>query len=125
MGLDDLAKKYTIKDALKQLDEMSKLHLNEIEDQKELKYISDSCMQVYEYLQQECQKNPSENIPIVRDFFVEHRCILLNEEFIGVHQLCWELNVNLKSLFYQIPPSFLRSFKYLFNQENKRRISKT
>jgi hypothetical protein len=73
-------------------------------------------MQVYEYLQQECQKNPTENIPIVRDFFVDHRCILLNEEFINVHQLCWELNVNLRTLFYQIPASFLRSFKYLFNQ---------
>ena len=116
LGLDDLNSKYSLKEALKQLDDASKLHLYEIDDQKELKYVSDICMQVYEYIQQECQKNPNDNIGPVRDFFVDHRCILLNEEFINVHQLCWELNVNLRSLFYQIPASFLRSFKYLFNQ---------
>ena len=116
LGLDDLASKYTLKDSLKQLEETSKLHLQEIEDQKELKYVSDICMQVYEYIQQECQKRPNENKQIVKDFFLNHRCILLSEEFINVHQLCLELNVNFRTLFYQIPASFLRSFKYLFNE---------
>ena len=117
LGLDELTGKFTLKDALKQLEEVSKMSIQEIDDSKEIKLVTDMCFQIYEYLQDECQKKPAESIQAVRDFFMsEKKCILLNEEFVGVNQLCWHLNVNLKSMFYQMPPAFLRSFKYLFNQ---------
>jgi hypothetical protein len=116
LGIDDLTTKYTIKDALKQLDEVCKVNVQEVDDSREVKLVGDMCFQLYEYIQNECQRRPAENIPVVREFFAERRCILLNEEFVCYTQLCWHLNVNLKSMYYQIPTTFLRSFKYLFNQ---------
>jgi len=116
LAIDDLTGKFGIKDALNQLEEVCKINLQEIDDSKEVKLITDMCFQIYEYIQTECQKRPGELIPLVREFFADKRCILLNEEFISVNQLCWHLNVNLKSMFYQIPTAFLRSLKYLFNQ---------
>ncbi len=89
---------------------------------KEVKIVADMCGQLYEFIQLECQKRPAELVPVVREFFAERACILLNEEFIRVDQLCWHLNVNLKSMFYQIPTAFLRSLKYLFNQVNECRV---
>jgi hypothetical protein len=115
-GIDDLMSKFTLRDALNQLEEVCKINLQEIDDSKEVKLITDMCFQIYEYIQSECQKRPAELIPVVREFFSEKKCILLNEEFISVNQLCWHLSVNLKSMFYQIPTAFLRSLKYLFNQ---------
>ncbi len=116
LGIDDITGKLTLKDALAQLDEVAKTNLQEIDDSKEVKIVTDMCFQLYEYIQLECQKKPAELVPIVREFFGDRPCILLNEEFISVNQLCWHLNVNLKSMFYQIPTTFLRSLKYLFNQ---------
>jgi hypothetical protein len=52
---------------------------------------------------------------LVQEFFQQTRCILVNDEFLCVQQLCYELNVNLKTLFYQIPTNLLRSYKYLFH----------
>lgn len=115
-GIDDISAKFTLKDALSQLDEVAKINLQEIDDSKEVKIVTDMCFQLYEYIQLECQKRPAELVPMVREFFADKACILLNEEFICVNQLCWHLNVNLKSMFYQIPTTFLRSLKYLFNQ---------
>ncbi len=63
----------------------------------------------------ECIKERQADIHLVRDFFEQTRCILVNDEFLCVQQLCYELNVNLKTLFYQIPPNLLRSYKYLFH----------
>lgn len=115
-GIDDICGKFTLRDALNQLDEVAKINLQEIDDSKEVKIVTDMCFQLYEYIQLECQKKPAELVPMVREFFSGKACILLNEEFISVNQLCWHLNVNLKSMFYQIPTNFLRSLKYLFNQ---------
>ena len=119
LGLDELSVKFTVRDALKQLEEVSKLNIQEIDDTKEIKLVADMCFQIYEYLQDECQRRPAENVQCVRDFFGasdNKKCILLNEEFVSVNQLCWHLNVNLKSMFYPMPATFLRSFKYLFSQ---------
>ena len=115
LGLDDLTSKFSLKDALRQLDEVCKINLPEIDDAREVKIINDMCYQLYEYVQSECQKKPNDHVPLVRAFFADRKCILVNEEFVNVNQLCWHLNVNLKSMFYQIPSSYLRSFKYLFN----------
>jgi hypothetical protein len=117
LGIDDLAGKYTLRDALRQLDEVSKANLAELDDSKEIKLINDMCFQLYEFIQAECQRKPAENVPVVREFFGnEKRCVLLNEEFVAVAQLCWHLTANLKPMFYQMPTTYLRSFKYLFNQ---------
>ncbi len=101
LGIDDLTGKFSLREALAQLDEVAKINLQEIDDSKEVKIVTDMCFQLYEYIQLECQKKPGELVPIVREFFADRSCILLNEEFISINQLCWHLNVNLKSMFYQ------------------------
>lgn len=115
--------KFHARDALKHIDEVSKINIIEIDDSKEAKLITDICYQIYEYLQTECQKKPNEIIPIVREFFADRRCVLINEEFVNINQLCWQLNANLKPMFYQIPNSYARSFKYFFNQVLNVRLS--
>lgn len=116
LGVDDLAGKFSLRDALRQLDELSKANLSELDDAKEVKLVGEMCFHLYEYIQSECQRKP-ENITTVKEFFAhDKRCILLNEEFVSVGQLCWQLGVNLKPIFYQVPTVYLRSFKYLFNQ---------
>jgi hypothetical protein len=129
LGMDELSGKFGVRDALKQLEAVCQLNIQEIDDTKEIKLVGDMCFQIYEYLQEECQKQRSNAgaaaaasesaVQSVRDFFSSSdnkKCILLNEEFVSVSQLCWHLNVNLKSMFYQMPAAFLRSFKYLFSQ---------
>lgn len=116
LGLDDLSSKFSLKDAFKQLEELSKLNLQEIDDSKEIKLVTDMCFQIYEYIQDECQKKPNECVQLVREFFADKKLILVNEEFVNANQLCWNLNANLKKVFYQMPPNFARSFKFLFTQ---------
>lgn len=47
-----------MRDVLKQLDEVCKISLSEIEDSREVKLVNEIVFQIYEYLQIECQKNP-------------------------------------------------------------------
>jgi hypothetical protein len=54
LGLDDLEHKFRLKDALEQLDCVSKINLNDV-DIKDLKVITDMCYQLYDYIQQVCQ----------------------------------------------------------------------
>jgi len=70
-GIDDLTSKFTLRDALNQLEEVCKINLQEIDDSKEVKLITDMCFQIYEYIQSECQKRPAELIPVVREFFLK------------------------------------------------------
>lgn len=118
LGLDDLAAKFTLRDALRQLDEVAKANLAELDDAREVKLVNEMCFHLYEYIQAECQRKPAENIAVVREFFsADKKAILLNEEFVSVAQLTWNLGgINLKPVFYQVPTVYLRSFKYLFNQ---------
>jgi hypothetical protein len=51
LGLDDLEQKLMLKDALDQLDAVSKINLNDV-DIKDLKIITDMCYQLYDYIQQ-------------------------------------------------------------------------
>lgn len=116
LGIDELNTKFSLSDALKQLEEVSKVNLVDLDDSKEVKLINEMCFQLYEYIQAECQKKPTDYVHLVREFFNERRCILINEELVAVNQLCWHLNVNLKPMFYQLPTAYLRSYKFLFNQ---------
>lgn len=96
---------------------MSKINLQELDDAKEIKLVNDISFQIYEYLQLECQKKPNDLIPLLREYFTDNKkSILLNEEFVSINQLCCNLNVNLKPLFYAIPNIYLKSFKYFFDQ---------
>jgi hypothetical protein len=115
LGLDEFALKFTLKDAFKQLEEVSKINILDLDDSKEVKIVTDMCFQIYEYIQEECQRRPSESVHLAREFFAERKVILLNEEFISTNQLCWNLNANLKPVYHQIPSNYLRSFKYLFS----------
>ena len=118
LGVDELRGKFGARDALAQLDAVSKLSLAEVDDSKEIKLVADMCFQIYEYLQEECVASP-QTAQLVREFFCgadAKKCILLGEEFVSVSQLCWQLSVNLRPVYYAMPAAFLRSFKYLFGQ---------
>ena len=137
LGLDDLAGKFGVRDALRQLDEACKIgQLRELDDSKEIKTVVDMCHRIYEYLQTECERkktnnnnnNNNECVALVRAFFAaEKRCVLVGEEFVCVQQLCWSLggasgasgasgSVSLRPMFYELPADYVRSFRHLFGE---------
>ena len=76
------------------------------------------CFRIYDYLQAECMRRPNELCPLIREHFAEHKSVFLSDsvEFVHSTQLCWNLSVNLRPVFYQIPNTYLRQCKYLFGQ---------